>query len=95
MQIDPTRLNPIAGTGIHKISGTPAAPEATGAQAPGAAEGTDKLVLSQQAAEVRAAHEALSALPETRGELVARLKTQVQSGTYQIDPDAIAEKMIP
>jgi negative regulator of flagellin synthesis FlgM len=95
MQIDPTRLGRIPATGIEKVASTPAAPEAAPAQAAEAAQGTDKLVLSPQAAEIRAAHEALAAVPDTRTELVERLKAQVEAGTYEIDPDAIAEKMIP
>ena len=98
MQIEPTRLSQIAGSSIEKVSGAPATPEAAGAQgAPAAAapEGADRLVLSQQAAEIRAAHEALAALPDTRAELVAHLKTEVEAGTYAVNPDAIAEKMIP
>lgn len=101
MQIDPTRLNPAVGPGLTKTTGVAAAPEASatsGAQAPSAAaapEGADRLALSQQAAEVRAAHEALAALPDTRTELVARLKAEIEAGTYQVNPDAIAAKMIP
>lgn len=95
MQIDPTRLGRVPAPGLEKVAGAPAASRTDGAQPADTTGAADRLVLSPQAAEVRAAHEALAAMPETRAELVARLKAQVQAGTYQIDPDTIAEKMIP
>lgn len=101
MQIDPARLSHIVGSGIQKATGAPATPEASPAQgapspqAAAAPEGADRLVLSQQATEVRAAYEALAALPDARPELVAKLKAEIEAGTYQVNPDAIAEKMIP
>lgn len=101
MQIDPARLSQIVSSGIEKAGGVPATPEASaaegaqGAQAAAAPEGADRLVLSQQATEIRAAHEALAALPDTRAELVAQLKTEIEAGTYEVNPDAIAEKIVP
>lgn len=101
MQIEPTRLGHVVSTGIEQATGAPAASEATatqgaqGAQPAAAPEGADRLALSQQASEIRAAHEALAALPDTRTELVARLKDEVAAGAYQINPDAIAEQIVP
>ena len=95
MQIDPTRLHKLPAPGLEKVAGAPAASQAAGAQPAEAADAADRLVLSPQAAEIRAAHEALAAAPETRAELVERLKAKVQAGAYEIDPDTIAEKMIP
>lgn len=95
MQIDPTRLNQISAPGIQKPTETPATPEATGTQGAGAPEAANGLVLSQQATEVRAAHEALAALPDSRTELVTRLKGEIESGTYQVNAENLAEKMIP
>ena len=92
VQIEPTRLNQIAAAGVTKLDNAPATASVTGPEATGATEG---LQLSQQASEVRAAHEALAALPETRADLMAELKAQVQAGTYAVDPEAIAEKLIP
>lgn len=92
VQIEPTRLNHIAAANVTKPGSTPATASAGGAEAAGATEG---LQLSQQASEVRAAHEALAALPETRADLVAELKAQIQAGTYAVDPETIAEKLIP
>ena len=37
---------------------------------------------------------ALAKVPETRAALVVRLKQQLEQGTYQIDPQRIAEQML-
>lgn len=41
-----------------------------------------------------AARELASAPPEEREELVRRIRAQVQAGSYQVDPDAIARRMV-
>lgn len=95
MQVDPVRLSKIAAAGVEQV--TPAQVEATeaAATAPAGTVGqTDALVLSQQAAEVQAAHQALAAAPEARAELVESLKQQVAAGTYQVDAEKVAEKMV-
>ena len=97
MQIDPTHLTRIASAGIAKTQAAPAAVEtaATSATAPTtAAAGADQVILSQQATAVQAAYQALAQTPEVRSELVAQLKAQVQAGTYQVDPEKVAEKLI-
>ena len=42
----------------------------------------------------QAAHEALAQTPEVRTELVARLKAEVAAGTYQVNPESIADKLL-
>jgi negative regulator of flagellin synthesis FlgM len=54
----------------------------------------DKVVLSPQAKEIMRAKELLDATPEIRQEKVAALKAQIENGTYKIDSDEIATKMI-
>ena len=96
MHIDPTRLEKITTGGIEKVTSAKVeATEAAEAQAAAAPAQADRLVLSQQAAAVQAAHEALAQTPEVRAELVAKLKGQVEAGTYKVDADKIAEKMAP
>lgn len=96
MQIDPVRLQKLTAAGVEKVSAAQAegVETATAASPAEAVQHTDKLALSQQATEVQAAHEALAAVPETRAELVERLKTEVQTGTYQVDAEKIAEKLV-
>ena len=96
MQIDPTHLSKISAANIQKISSTPVeAPETAGATPAGAVNHADRIVLSQQATEVQAAHEALAQTPEVRAELVDKLKAQVEAGTYKVDPDRIAGQLLP
>lgn len=96
MHIDPVRLQKLTPAGVEKLSAAQVENvESAAAASPAeSVQQTDKLALSQQAAEVQAAHEALAAVPETRTDLINRLKAQVQSGTHQIDPDAIADKLV-
>ena len=41
-----------------------------------------------------AARELASAPPEAREDLVRRIRAQVQAGSYHVDPDAIARRMV-
>lgn len=54
----------------------------------------DTVVLSQEGREIQEAKKILSSVPDIREEKVARIKEQVENGTYQIDGEKIAVKMI-
>lgn len=54
----------------------------------------DTVVLSQKGREIQEAKNLLSSVPDIREEKVARIKKQIESGTYQIDGEKIAIKMI-
>jgi negative regulator of flagellin synthesis FlgM len=54
----------------------------------------DTVVLSQKGREIQEAKNLLSSVPDIREEKVARIKEQVENGTYQIDGEKIAVKMI-
>jgi negative regulator of flagellin synthesis FlgM len=54
----------------------------------------DKVDLSSQSKEMNKISEALAAAPDVRAEKVDALKKQVESGQYQVNSDAVAEKMI-
>lgn len=56
--------------------------------------GADQLELSNRAEEMKAARAALAETPEVRAQRVAELKAQVQAGTYQVDPDKVAERIL-
>lgn len=49
---------------------------------------TDRISLSS------AARELASAPPEDREDLIRRIRDQVRSGSYQVDPDSIARRMV-
>ena len=62
----------------------------------GSPQGTkeDKVVLSPKAKEVQEATKMIKELPDIREEKVAKLKEQVDQGTYRIDGKKIAFKML-
>lgn len=54
----------------------------------------DTVVISDAAKRVQEARNQLNDIPDVREEKVAQLRNQIQNGTYQIDADKIAGKMI-
>ena len=61
------------------IAGTPAA---------------DRVVLSGAARELQAARAAIAQMDDVDHEKVARIKAEIQSGTYKVDARKIAGKML-
>jgi len=54
----------------------------------------DKVIVSDQAREVRKVKEAIAKLPDVRSERVEGLKKQVAEGSYKPKAEDIAEKLI-
>ena len=54
----------------------------------------DTVVLSDTAKKVQEAQKQLKAIPDVREDKVAQLKEQIENGTYEIDEEKIAGKMI-
>jgi flagellar biosynthesis anti-sigma factor FlgM len=75
--------------GVTDYTQTPAQAEDTTGTAPAA-----QVELSSQAQAIASAKAAVDATPETRDDLVARLKSQVDAGTYQVSGKDIAEQML-
>jgi len=59
-----------------------------------AAAKTDTVVISDAAKRIQEIRNQLDAVPDVREEKVAQLKNQIENGTYEINADNIAEKMI-
>lgn len=55
---------------------------------------SDTVVISDAAKRVQEARSQLNDIPDVREEKVTELRNQIQNGTYQIDADKIAGKMI-
>ena len=55
---------------------------------------SDTVVISDAAKRVQEARNQLNDIPDVREEKVTELRNQIQNGTYQIDADKIAGKMI-
>ena len=68
-----------------------AAPPASGDAPVG---GRDRVTVSDEGRLRARAEAAAAAATETRAELVSELREQVASGTYDLDPDAIARALV-
>ena len=54
----------------------------------------DTVVLSNAAKDIHKAQRQLAAIPDVREDKVAQLKEQIENGTYEIDEEKIADKML-
>jgi flagellar biosynthesis anti-sigma factor FlgM len=54
----------------------------------------DKVVLSPRARQIQEATSQLQAIPDVAEEKVARIRSEVEGGTYRVDGGKIAEKML-
>ena len=59
-----------------------------------AAVKSDTVVISDAARRVQEARRQLDEIPDVRENKVAQLRNQIQNGTYEIDSEKIASKMI-
>jgi negative regulator of flagellin synthesis FlgM len=55
---------------------------------------TDTVVISETAKRVQDAKAQLDSIPDVRADKVAEIKSRVENGSYEIQPDKIADKMI-
>lgn len=91
----PIDLRPVPGKVIDPATGKPAAlrpnlPQ----QADGRTEASDSVALTDAAARLKQAQAALASAAVINTELVARVAGMLQAGTYEIDAEHIAEKII-
>lgn len=54
----------------------------------------DEILLSEDAVRFTRFKERLSALPNVRHDLVAELKSRIQNGSYKVDSEEVADKLI-
>jgi negative regulator of flagellin synthesis FlgM len=55
---------------------------------------TDKVEISAQSRERQKIYDLIQTTPDVRAEKVATIKKMIQEGNYQVDNDAVAEKLI-
>jgi len=53
-----------------------------------------KIAVSRDAEAYSAAKQAIRELPDVREEILAKIQKQVKSGTYEVNDEKVAEKMI-
>lgn len=96
MNIDRLNQNLASGaytkrTGRAGDAGSAGASSASGRSAGAKSDG---ILLSDQARAVARAQAAVRAAPDVREQLVAELREQIQNGTYQIDDEAVVNRIL-
>ncbi len=76
------------------VAGKKAANQKPEASSADSASGGEQIALSPKAKGIQKALETVQASPDIRSEKVAEIKSQIASNTYQIDSDALAEKIL-
>lgn len=86
-----TRASQIVGVSSPQstVDSTQAQSSATGSGSAPAAT----VELSQSAQTINQARQAVDAVPDTRDDLVAKIKSQVDAGTYHVSSSDIADQM--
>ena len=89
MKISDFRASQVAQTyGLQNVvDGSPA-------KSKKAAQRADEASLSSEARELLKARRAAQDAPDVRAELVAELRRQVQDGSYQVDEEALARRLM-
>ncbi len=82
------KIPPISNKNVIKaFEKTPEKPVAPAAKG-------DRVELSPQAQELRAAQEAIKQMGDVDEEKVAKIKAQIKAGTYKVDAEKAAGKML-
>lgn len=82
---------------VPPVKSTPYVKEAAKTSAAGGTAPTakgDKVELSAKAQELQAAREAIRKMDDVDHAKVAEIKSQIEAGTYKVDADKIAGKML-
>ncbi len=64
------------------------------ARGPEGTKGRDRIELSLEAKDFQVALKALADTPDIRGEKVARLKSLIDTGRYNVDADEVADSIL-
>ena len=98
MNIDRLNQNLASGAYGKRTGRAGDASAAGGSSSAGGASGagakSDGVLLSDQARAVARAQAAVRAAPDVREQLVAELREQIQNGTYQIDDEAVVNRIL-
>ena len=76
------------------VAGKKAASQKPDASNTGQVSGGEQIALSTKAKGIQKALETVQASPDIRSEKVAEIKSQIASNSYQIDSEALAEKIL-
>ena len=76
------------------VAGKKPASQKSESATPGQASGSEQIALSTKAKGIQKALETAQTSPDIRSEKVAEIKSQIASNTYQVDSQALAEKIL-
>ena len=94
MRVDPKKLSEISRKTVEATATERAEAASVTAGQPAAAAQPDQVALSQSAADIQRARQALAAAPEVRQEKVAEAKRKLAEGAVEIDAEEIARKIV-
>lgn len=93
MKISDTRNTPAELVSHYTVNQNRGGAEA-GKQATGGIVAEEKVSLSSTARDFQKIEKAIDELPDVREEKVQTLKAQIEAGTYEVNAEKIAEKMV-
>lgn len=79
---------------VRQVRGDKSGSDATSNSSSGEVLSGDRVQLSPKAKEMQEAKRILGAIPDIREEKVAQIRKEIAEGTYQINSQKIAEKMV-
>ncbi len=79
---------------VRQVRGDKSGADAASNSSSGEVFSGDRVELSPKAKEMQEAKRILGTIPDIREEKVAKIRKQIEDGTYQIDSEKIAEKMV-
>ena len=94
MEITPKNQSDIVDAYLNQVQAKPKTEEAAEKDLRQQAITADTVAISDTAKRIQEARFQLESIPNTRSEKVAEIKRSIQDGTYKIEPDKIADKMI-
>lgn len=87
MKITGNQVNPVSQVYLGKVKKAQAAEMEV-------VKPKDKVEISADAATIDVARGIIANMPEIRADKVEELRQKIQDGTYKVDPDDIAAKML-
>lgn len=94
MPVDPIRAGQIGELYRRHVTPQSEAKRSEPQDASASTGRSDSVTLSERAAALQRARRAAKAAPDVRAARVEELRQQVASGTYVVDPDALARSLL-
>ncbi|MGA3207219.1 MAG: flagellar biosynthesis anti-sigma factor FlgM [Syntrophales bacterium] len=89
-----SKVDDAAIQAVQQYQKTEKVQEESSAKVDGSAAPEEKVNLSTKARDIQQLRDAVSQLPDVREDKISELKDQVDTGTYDVNGQKIAEKMV-